>query len=158
MRQYIELKAQLPILIEQAKNRSADESNLDTNTRVYEIQKIEQAINHITLCKPAIVTYYEDLGAERIKALNYKEANLKQETLNNCNAAKVEYYLKQSIKDGDRITLKQLKTIIADAYIRACVNKVAKATDIANYGFNLKQCLINGQKGRDRGFLITYSK
>lgn len=92
-------------------------------------------------------SYYDLLGSDRIRALSCDEANLKREVEAISKEGAVEYTLKKELHTGQRITKAELKALIQQHYNKLGLNKTAKATDIAKFGFDYKEVKI---KERDR--------
>lgn len=97
--------------------------------------------------EPKLKSYFELLGADRIRALSCDEANLKREIAAISKSGSVEYHLKQVLKSGTRISKADLKKLIQQIYSRQGINRTAKATDITKYGFSTKEVKIN-QNGK----------
>lgn len=93
--------------------------------------------------EPKLRSYYELLGADKIRALSCDEANLKKEVEAISKAGTVEYNLKKLLHIGQRITKADLKQLIQTEYNRLGIKKTAKATDILKLGFDTKEVKIN---------------
>jgi transcriptional antiterminator len=104
--------------------------------------------------KPTIHKYYEALGAEKCKALNYQESKLSNEYQNIQSRGMCEYYLKQQLADGVRVSKATVKDIMKQVYDKVGLKKNAKATDLTLYGFEYKEVKVEGKIG----MLITYVK
>lgn len=92
--------------------------------------------------EPKLKDYYNLLGADRIRALSYKEANLKREVVALSKEGNVAYYLKQQLHSGIRISKAKLKELIQLQYDRLGLKQTAKATEITKYGFDCKEVKI----------------
>lgn len=90
---------------------------------------------------PAIKVYYNELGADRIKALSYRESNLKDEIRNKESKGNIAYELSKRITTGF-ISNAELKDIIQSVYDKLQLKKKAKATDI--------ELLLDCKEGRPR--------
>lgn len=82
---------------------------------------------------PELEYYYNKLGASRIKALNYKECNLKNEITILDSKSRVLYELRKVVKPGDRLTNQSLKALLQSVYDKLQMKKTATATDITEY-------------------------
>ena len=87
-------------------------------------------------------SYYDLLGADRIRALSCDEANLKKEVAAISKEGSIEHSLKQQLHTGQRITKADLKGLIQQVYNSQGVKKTAKATDITKFGFDTKEVKI----------------
>lgn len=87
-------------------------------------------------------SYYDLLGADRIRALSCDEANLKREVEAISKEGAVEFALKKVLHTGQRITKAELKALIQQHYNRLGLKKTAKATDITKFGFDSKEVKI----------------
>lgn len=87
-------------------------------------------------------SYYDLLGADRIRALSCDEANLKKEVAAISKEGAIEHSLKQQLHTGQRITKADLKGLIQQVYNSQGVKKTAKATDITKFGFDTKEVKI----------------
>lgn len=87
-------------------------------------------------------SYYDLLGADRIRALSCDEANLKKEVAAISKEGSIEHCLKQQLHSGQRITKADLKGLIQQVYNSQGVKKTAKATDITKFGFDTKEVKI----------------
>jgi hypothetical protein len=102
-------------------------------------------------------SYYDLLGSERIRALSCDEANLKREVEAKSKEAAVEHTLKQVLHTGQRIKKAELKALIQQHYNKLGINKTAKATDIAKFGFDTKEVKIK-EGGRYVNGLELYER
>lgn len=87
-------------------------------------------------------SYYDLLGADRIRALSCDEANLKKEVAAISKEGSIEHSLKQQLHTGQRISKADLKGLIQQVYNSQGVKKTAKATDITKFGFDTKEVKI----------------
>lgn len=87
-------------------------------------------------------SFYDLLGADRIRALSCDEANLKREVEAISKEGAVEHSLKKELKTGQRIRKAELKALIQQHYNRLGIKKTAKATDIVQFGFDTKEVKI----------------
>lgn len=105
---------------------------------------------------PEVKYYYDYLGGQRIKALGYKEKELKNEITANESKNRVHYELCKVINVGDRLTTDEIKNRLRKVYDKLRVTKTVKATDLQNvYGFNIHECKISMDDGiRKNGWEI----
>ncbi|MEL5892338.1 DEAD/DEAH box helicase family protein [Bacteroides sp. GD17] len=82
---------------------------------------------------PELEYYYNTLGSSRIKALSYKECNLKNEISIMNSKSRILYELGKVIKRGERITNPALKALLQSIYDKLRFKKTAHATDILEY-------------------------
>lgn len=87
-------------------------------------------------------SYYDLLGADRIRALSCDEANLKKEVAAISKEGSIEHSLKQQLHTGQRISKADMKGLIQQVYNSQGVKKTAKATDITKFGFDTKEVKI----------------
>lgn len=87
-------------------------------------------------------SYYDLLGADRIRALSCDEANLKKEVAAISKEGSIEHSLKRQLHSGQRISKADLKGLIQQVYNSQGVKKTAKATDITKFGFDTKEVKI----------------
>jgi hypothetical protein len=98
--------------------------------------------------------YYKNLGWDRIRALSYKEKDLKNYMLIAGNTGKkIKNELMKCLKIGDRRTLSDLKGILKIIYEGLKVRSTPKAIDINNY-FEVKRATINKSFGYE---IVSYS-
>lgn len=95
--------------------------------------------------------YYEELGADLIRAKSYKEAELKRAIVAKEKDGEVGDELRSLFPDVKILSRKEIKSTIQGVYDRLGVAKTAKATDLLNYGFKLKECKT---KDRKSGFVV----
>ena len=109
---------------------------------------------------PEIKYYYEQLGSKRIKALGYKECELKKEIASKQEEGMICHELEKLIKDKSRISRGEIKTMLSNIYAKLGIEKAAKATDLQNlYGYEIKDCRMRMKDGsRKNGFEITKVK
>lgn len=96
--------------------------------------------------------YYDRLGYERIKALGFKEKDLKNE-LERCYR---ENYIKRRFREffvvGKRMTTEDIKRIMTETYASYGIKKPGVATQLArNYGIRLKSVKVTMPDGSRKG-------
>ena len=77
--------------------------------------------------------YYEALGADRIKALNYKEKKLLNEIHIMKTKNKIRHELHGTIHIGDRILTADIQQTLRVVYDRLGIDKSPKAADLNEF-------------------------
>ena len=108
--------------------------------------------NWLEIEQPKLKDYYSLLGADRIRALSYKEANLKREVVAISKEGNIAYHLKQLLYNGIRISKVNLKKMIQQQYDRLGIKQTAKATEITKYGFDCREVKIKEGNKYINGF------
>lgn len=102
---------------------------------------------------PELRYYYEALGVDRIKALNYKEKKLLNEIHIMKTKNKIRHELHGIIHIGDRILTTDIQQTLHDVYDRLGIDKSPKATDLNDF-FEIHPVKIPTANGRKNGFEI----
>lgn len=102
---------------------------------------------------PELRYYYEALGADRIKALNYKEKKLLNEIHIMKTKNKIRHELHGIIHIGDRILTADIQQTLHDVYDRLGIDKSPKAADLNEF-FEIHPVKIPTANGRKNGFEI----
>ena len=102
---------------------------------------------------PELRYYYEALGVDRIKALNYKEKKLLNEIHIMKTKNKIRHELHGIIHIGDRILTTDIQQTLHDVYDRLGIDKSLKATDLNEF-FEIHSVKIPTANGRKNGFEI----
>ena len=102
---------------------------------------------------PELRYYYEALGVDRIKALNYKEKKLLNEIHIMKTKNKIRHELHGIIHIGDRILTTDIQQTLHDVYDRLGIDKSPKATDLNEF-FEIHPVKIPTANGRKNGFEI----
>lgn len=102
---------------------------------------------------PELRYYYEALGADRIKALNYKEKKLLNEIHIMKTKNKIRHELHGIIHIGDIILTTDIQQTLHDVYDRLGIDKSLKATDLNEF-FEIHPVKIPTANGRKNGFEI----
>ena len=102
---------------------------------------------------PELRYYYEALGVDRIKALNYKEKKLLNEIHIMKTKNKIRHELHGIIHIGDRILTADIQQTLRVVYDRLGVDKSPKATDLNEF-FEIHPVKIPTANGRKNGFEI----
>lgn len=79
---------------------------------------------------PELKYYYLELGGEKIKALGYKEANLKREIHNNNLENQVKYRLQSILEKDDIVPIRRAKLILEEVYRELGIYRAAKGSDL----------------------------
>lgn len=113
------------------------------------------AIDEILQKYPQIKDYYELLGSKKIKALSYKESNLKNEIVNNINNGNKDKNIIYEISKhlNTLYSSSEIKNIMQNLYIKYDIRnkdkiKTAKAKDVEIYGYNIikKNIRVDGKQ------------
>lgn len=92
--------------------------------------------------------YYDLLGAERIKALGYKECNLKNEVASINNNAKLRVEFKKLLANRS-LSADRIKSEMNSVYSKYGIKKKGKATDLTNiYGLNVEKHRVTVADGK----------
>lgn len=121
----------------------------DANTLGSRVMAGKMAQKH-----PELPIYYNTLGAAKIRALSYQESKLKEEYSFVVKSANIEHKVNQAFTSGSRIPKTQIKARLQIIYDELGLKKKAKTTDIANFGFTIKDVKIPTNDGRVCGFEI----
>lgn len=105
---------------------------------------------------PELKYYYEELGGDKIKALGYKEKELKNEISVRHSTAKIHYELNKIFKPNMEFTTEKIKELMNEVYLKLEINKKGKASDLEKlYGFRIHPCKIPLDNGdRKNGYRI----
>jgi hypothetical protein len=108
--------------------------------------------NNMAKKYPELSIYYETLGSDKIRALSYQESKLKEEYSYVSKAANICHKVAMQFPDGNKLPKQEIKARLQMIYDDLGLKKKAKATDIANYGFSVKDVKIPTNDGRVNGF------
>ena len=105
-----------------------------------------------------IKSYYTTLGPDRLRALSYSKTFIKKE-LNIVTSSQdlLEKSMYLEFKEGDKLSLVDIKTKLTNIYDSISYDRKAKATDLENY-FEVKKCTINFPDKRVNGLEIIKKK
>lgn len=105
---------------------------------------------------PELKYYYDELGGDRIKALGYKEKELKNEISIRHSTAKIIDELKKIFKLNMEFSTDKIKELMNGVYLKLGINKKGKASDLEKlYGFKIHPCKISLNNGnRKNGYRI----
>ena len=84
-----------------------------------------------------------------VEQVSYEEANLKEKSIN----LKLQFI--SIFKIGSKYTLKDIKGVIKDIYLKSNISKTPKASDLCNY-FEVSEVKIYDSvlKKQNKGYLI----
>ena len=105
-----------------------------------------------------IKSYYTTLGPDRLRALSYSKTFIKKE-LNIVTFSQdlLEKSMYLEFKEGDKLSLVDIKTKLTNIYDSISYDRKAKATDLENY-FEVKKCTINFPDKRVNGLeTVSYT-
>ena len=157
-------------MIQDSSSNKIHDFLLEFNEKVYFKEKMRLLCNYpLTENERGIILdqialefkkYYETLGPERLKALNYDVSKIVKEyqaTLFNKDDLKVQIYFNYQI--GQRYSRNSIKENLQALYDSLNYTKKAKANDIEEY-FEVKECtVLNSETGKyDRGYELIKKK
>jgi len=102
---------------------------------------------------PNLKNYYELLGPQKIKALNYKETKLKRELRNKDKFYLLKEYLSKRINPNGFISAVEAKRILSEAYFENEISVTAKGSDLSKW-YELKHQTIRINGKNTKGYLI----
>ncbi len=96
--------------------------------------------------------YYDRLGYERIKALGYKEKDLKNELQRSYRANDIRQRFRETFIVGQRMATEDIKRIMSEIYAMYGINKSGVATHLErDYGIRMKNAKIRTPDGFRKG-------
>lgn len=98
--------------------------------------------------------YYQELGAERCKALGYKESALRNEVALQSKTKSIKILLSQVFFPSMQITTEQIKKELAITYAKLGIKKAAVASDLKKYGYEMKPTKVVVDGVRKNGFVL----
>lgn len=98
--------------------------------------------------------YYEELGAERCKALGYKESAMRNEVALKSKIKTIKILLSKVFFPSMLITTEQIKKELAIIYAKLGIKKSAVASDLKKYGYEMKPTKVVVDGGRKNGFIL----
>lgn len=106
---------------------------------------------------PELEYYYKELGISKIRALSYKEKQLKEEIQNRSFSSFIKNRLLGIIEIGSFISANQAKTLLNDLYKEQGITAIASGSDL-DYWYNIESKVrsINGIK--TKGYMIKSVK
>lgn len=101
--------------------------------------------------------YYKELGISKIRALSYKEKQLKEDIQNRSFSSFIKNRLLGIIEIGSFISANQAKTLLNDLYKEQGITAIASGSDL-DYWYNIESKVrsINGIK--TKGYMIKSVK
>ena len=98
--------------------------------------------------------YYDRLGYERIKALGFKEKDLKNELERSYRANDIKQKFRETFIVGERMATEDIKRIMSEIYSMYGINKSGVATHLErDYGIRMKNVKVATPDGfRKNGF------
>lgn len=133
-------------------------------------EKMRQYIDYKTACNarfnllipymeqqtPELKDYYLELGAERIRALGYKEAALKREISIRYSKDRIMALLDHKIEFGERYySCLELKDILYEVYTELGLKKNAVLTNLSKeYGYKVTRHKIMTDEGRKPMYVV----
>lgn len=96
--------------------------------------------------------YYDRLGYERIKALGFKEKDLKNELQRSYCENDIKRKFRETFIVGQRMATEDIKRIMCEIYAMYGIKKKGVATQLErNYGIRLKQTKVIMSDGFRKG-------
>ena len=114
---------------------------------------VDLAMSTLETKYPELKYYYDILGGDRIKALDYKEKPLLNEIHTIKNFKGVRSELHGIIRIGDRLQTAEIQSILRNVYGKLGIHKSVKATDLKEF-FEIHPVKIPTANGRKNGFEI----
>lgn len=106
---------------------------------------------------PKLIYYYDQLGADRIKALGYKESALKNEIMAEVSKERISMMLQTTITQNHPYQANVLKEIIKECYRRNGVTKTAKFTDLEKvYGMSVQLVKVQVNGSRENRYKVIF--
>lgn len=101
-----------------------------------------------------IKLYYQELGAERCKALGYKESAMRNEVALRNKIKSIKILLSQVFFPSMSVTTEQIKRELAIIYTKLGIKKAAVASDLKKYGYEMKPAKVVVDGVRKNGYVI----
>ena len=102
--------------------------------------------------------YYETLGPDRLRALGYKEAEIKKEIKDlKIDLDSLSKKIFSKFKEGEKYSKADIKTTLGEIYESLEYSRTPKASDL-NYYFVVKRCTVSTDGKRSEGFEIVKKK
>ncbi len=96
--------------------------------------------------------YYDRLGYERIKALGFKEKDLKNELERSYRANDIKQKFRETFIVGERMATEDIKRTMSEIYAMYGINKKGVATQLErDYGIRLKRIKVTTPDGFRKG-------
>ena len=127
------------------------ESFTEKMKRYCELKQNFFIIDDELLHNEELMTYYNLLGFEKIRALSYQKSKMDSEIQKRYDLldkdVMINSEIQKHISDGFKTTNPELKLFLQSVYDKYGIKKKAKATDMKNYGYDLKKCRLDSGFG-----------
>lgn len=127
------------------------ESFTEKMKRYCELKQNFFIIDDELLHNEELTTYYNLLGFEKIRALSYQKSKMDSEIQKRYDLldkdVMINSEIQKHISDRFKTTNPELKSFLQSVYDKYGIKKKAKATDIKNYGYELKKCRLDSGYG-----------
>jgi hypothetical protein len=104
------------------------------------------AKNYILNHYPKVKLYYDELGVDKIKQYSYQTGKLNkllsEKDTKFESSKQIIIELSERLKTIDKITSKELKTMMQEIYTKYNIKATAKATSLKEFGFEIKEIVI----------------
>ena len=122
--------------------------------RYCETQEQPLVLSLIEETDDRIKLYYQELGAERCKALGYKESAMRNEVALRNKIKSIKMLLSQVFFPSMSVTTEQIKRELAIIYTKLGIKKAAVASDLKKYGYEMKPAKVVVDGVRKNGYVI----
>lgn len=122
--------------------------------RYCETQEQPLVLSLIEETDDRIKLYYQELGAERCKALGYKESAMRNEVALRNKIKSIKILLSQVFFPSMSVTTEQIKRELAIIYTKLGIKKAAVASDLKKYGYEMKPAKVVVDGVRKNGYVI----
>ena len=122
--------------------------------RYCETQEQPLVLSLIEETDDRIKLYYQELGAERCKALGYKESAMRNEVALRNKIKSIKILLSQVFFPSMSVTTEQIKRELAIIYTKLGIKKAAVASDLKKYGYEMKPAKVVVNGVRKNGYVI----
>ena len=116
-------------------------------------------LNKINNINPVIKQAFNILGIQKIKALEFREKDIKKAllVLDNLKSKNLKIVKLLNLKTGTWVSTSELKLKLQSIYVKLNIEKTAKATDIIDY-YEVKSLTKRKDSQVQSGFVINMSK
>lgn len=122
--------------------------------RYCEAQEQPLVLSLIEESDDRIKYYYQELGAERCKALGYKESAMRNEVALKNQIKNIKILLSQVLYPSMQITTDKIKKELAIIYAKLGIKKAVVASDLKKYGYEMKPTKVVVDGVRKNGFVL----
>ena len=121
--------------------------------------KNKDVLNKINNINPVIKQAFNILGIQKIKALEFREKDIKKAllVLDNLKSKNLKIVKLLNLKTGTWVSTSELKLKLQSIYVKLNIEKTAKATDIIDY-YEVKSLTKRKDSQVQSGFVINMSK